>query len=254
MVVKPNEGLYHDPTLAQFYDSASENRVDFEFCLNLAVAGQAVLDLGCGTGELAVKLAEQCSDFPINVTGVEPAAAMLDIARERLGGEKVKWVEADARTVRLGEKFDLIILTGHSFQVFLTESDQLELLYSIATHLKPEGRFIFDSRNPNYKAPKTRESENNIRILQHAEHGEIEMWNESVYDDELDILSYRNGFRILATNEDFVSSAQIKYTPYDELLRLIDKAGLTVERCYGDWHRSLYSEEARDIIPFGGLK
>lgn len=241
-------GLYGDPLLAQFYDSASENRVDFEFCLGLARQGQDVLDLGCGTGELATKLAANCQ-----VTGVEPAAAMLDIARKRENGDLVQWVEADAIDVRLGKKFDLIILTGHSFQVFLNAETQLKVLKTIALHLKPDGKFIFDSRNPNFKAPKTRSEGNNIRILDHAEHGKIEMWNESNYDDHLNVLTYTNGFKVVSTGEEFSSSEQIYYAPQPEIERLIQKAGLYVSEWYGDWLGALYHERSREIIPYGGL-
>ena len=44
------------------------------------------------------------------VTGADPASAMLDIARSRPGGERVEWVEADARSLSLETRFDLILL------------------------------------------------------------------------------------------------------------------------------------------------
>ena len=105
--------------------------------------GSHVLDLGCGTGLLAAALGEGGEVF-----GVDPAAAMLDVARRRAGGQRVTWVEADARTVRLGRRFDLIVMTGHAFQVLLTDDDQRAVCETIAAHLVPGGTFIFDSRNP----------------------------------------------------------------------------------------------------------
>src|SRR3546814_11250823 len=73
---------------------------------------------------------------------------MIEVARRRPGGNRVTWIEADARDLRLGRRFDLVLLTGHAFQVFLSRDDQAAALRVIATPLNPRGRFVFDSRNP----------------------------------------------------------------------------------------------------------
>lgn len=242
------EDLYTDPLLAQFYDSASQNRVDFEYCLKLVEPGMSVLDLGCGTGELAVQMARENE-----VTGVEPAVAMLDIARRRDGGDLVTWVAGDARDVRLGRTFDFVILTGHSFQVFLTEADQLKLLVTIAHHLADGGKFIFDSRNPDFSAAKQRETDSNIRSLEHVKHGKIEMWNTSSYDDATNILSYENGFHILATGKKHIAAAQILYTGQQDIAEMLVACGLYAGKWLGDWQGNEYHPQAKEIIPIGGL-
>src|SRR5688572_28616020 len=104
-----DDPLYRNPALAQFYDVANQWGADFDYCVSLASDATSVLDLGCGTGELAAALAQNRK-----VTGVDPAAAMLDNARGRPGGGNVAWVQADALSVRLGKRFDLIVLTGHA--------------------------------------------------------------------------------------------------------------------------------------------
>jgi SAM-dependent methyltransferase len=207
-----------------------------------------VLDLGCGTGELAAALAPGR-----RVVGVDPAAAMLDVARSRPGGERVQWIEQDARTLRLDERFDLILLTGHAFQVFLTEQDQHALLAAIAVHLAPNGRFIFDSRNPALRTWENRDRHNSLRRLDHPQLGGVETWNEPRYDEDTQILTYVNGYTVLATGETFSASAQIRYTEQEAIARLIEAAGLSVERWLGDWDGSAYHPSAREIIPLGRL-
>ncbi|TIP92325.1 MAG: methyltransferase domain-containing protein, partial [Mesorhizobium sp.] len=64
--------LYGDPDLVQFYDIENECGVDFYYCVGFAKHAGSVLDLGCGTGQLAAALADRRS-----VTGVDPAPAML---------------------------------------------------------------------------------------------------------------------------------------------------------------------------------
>lgn len=102
--------LYSDPHLARFYDLSNRQRTDFAYCSDLAKTAKSVLDLGCGTGTLATSLARHHQ-----VTGVDPARAMLEVARQRMDGDKVHWVEADARHLSLEQRFDLVLLTGHSF-------------------------------------------------------------------------------------------------------------------------------------------
>jgi 2-polyprenyl-3-methyl-5-hydroxy-6-metoxy-1,4-benzoquinol methylase len=77
------EALYHDPELVRFYDPLhGKARADFDFCAGLAEEAASVLDLGCGTGQLAAHLAEGGRR---QVTGVDPAAAMLDVGHRHPG-------------------------------------------------------------------------------------------------------------------------------------------------------------------------
>ncbi len=66
-----------------------------------------VLDAGCGTGRIAMRLHEQGYD----VVGVDVDAAMLGEAREQAPG--LDWREADLATMDLGERFDLVLLAGN---------------------------------------------------------------------------------------------------------------------------------------------
>jgi len=243
----PN-ALYDDPELAQFYDARGAARPDFDYCRTLAGEAASVLDLGCGTGELAASLAAGRS-----VTGIDPAGAMLDIARERAGGDKVAWVEADARTVRLDKRFDLVILTGHSFQVFLTEDDQAAVLATITAHLAPGGRFIFDTRNPACPTRKTRSADGTRRRFHHPRLGAVEAWNVSSYDDETGVLSYENAYRVLDTGNVFSATAQIRYTSQPDLAAMIADAGLAVEDWLGDWTGTRFQSTSPEIIPLGRL-
>ncbi len=243
-----DDPLYRDPDLAQFYDLANGWSADFDYCVALAKHAESVLDIGCGTGELATALAQGRS-----VAGVDPAAAMLDIARQRPGGSDVTWVEADARSVRLDRRFDLVVLTGHAYQVFLTDEDQKAVLATIAAHLTPGGRFIFDTRNPALMTWKTWTRPRSTHRLENPRLGPIEAWTEHIYDVETKILSYRNGYRPLAGGDTYSASARIRYTPKEDLAVMIDAAGLAVDEWFGDWHGNPYHPEARDIIPLGGL-
>jgi SAM-dependent methyltransferase len=87
-----SSGDYNDPDVVRFYDIENGWAEDFDFRGNSAKGRRAKLDLSCGTGMLAA----DCL-----VVGVDTAAAMLALAKQRCGGASVSWVLDDARTVRL---------------------------------------------------------------------------------------------------------------------------------------------------------
>ena len=248
-VRQPAGGLYGDPALARFYDLPGRPRPDLAFCRALAKEAGSVLDLGCGTGALAADIAIHAGQSA--VTGVDCATAMLDIARRRPGGERVTWIEADARSVRLGRVFDLVVLTGHGFQVFLTAEDRLAALRTVAAHLGPGGRFVFDTRNPSYPGRKERRRDETLRRIEHPDLGTIETWNTSSYDEATGVLTYANSYRVVATGALHSAEERIRYTGQAELAGLIAEAGLAVETWYGDWLGHPFDPESPEIIPLG---
>ena len=240
--------LYDDAALVQFYDLENGWGADFDFCAKLAAEAKSVLDLGCGTGELAAALSETCE-----VVGVDPAAAMLTVARQRPGGARVTWLEADARDVRLGRHFDLVLLTGHAFQVFLTPEDQRAVLGTIARHLTPRGRFLFDSRNPAAEEWREWTPDLSRRRLAHPAFGEVEAWNDAVHDPASGIVTYETHYRIVSAGKHLAAASRIRFTAKEELESLIAVAGLHVTRWLGDRRESQWTPTSKEIIPLGGL-
>ena len=106
-----------------------------------------MLDVGCGTGSLAVLLARDgCT-----VTGVDPAGASLEVARSKDPGGKVTWTCGDAATAR-GLGADLAVMTGNVAQVFITDADWDRTLRAIRAALRPRGYVVFETRRPERRA------------------------------------------------------------------------------------------------------
>jgi len=236
--------LYGDPDLAQFYDIENGWAEDLDHCRSLAEGCASVLDLGCGTGLFAASLTQG------DVVGIDPAAAMLDIAAKRPGGERVRWIQDDARTVRLGRRFDLVVLTGHAFQVFLTDEDRAAVLRTIATHLAPEGRFIFDSRNPETRQWRAWTPANSRRHIEHPALGRVLAWNDASCDPVTGIVTYGTFYK-LADDRLFSSQSKIAFPSRERLASLIDAGGLTAEQWLGDWSGTPFSPTSPEIIPVG---
>ncbi len=77
-----DDRLFRDPDLAQFYDRDCPWTPDFDWFASFVAGAGSVLDLGCGTGIFTTTLAA-CGAVAV---GVDPAGAMLSIARARAGG------------------------------------------------------------------------------------------------------------------------------------------------------------------------
>ena len=244
-----DDPLYRDPGLASFYDLENGWADDTAYCARLAEGARSVLDLGCGTGLLAAHLAAAGHE----ATGVDPAGAMLDIARAREGGDRATFIEADARTVRLGRKFDLIVLTGHAYQVFLSDEDQKAVLATIALHLAPRGRFIFDSRNPAVREWLEWQADNSVRDIDHPQHGTVRAWNTAVFEESSGIVTYETHYVAEDSGIRRVAASRIRFTEKDRLAALIAGAGLAVHQWLGDWRGAPATPSSPEFIPIGGL-
>src|SRR5699024_7650293 len=108
-----------------------------------------VVDVGCGTGSLAVLLAVRGCD----VVGVDPAGASLDVARTKPYGDRVRWVHGDATALEdMSLAADLVVMPGNVAQVFIDDEDWHRTLDAVRTCLRPGGWFVFETRRPEDRA------------------------------------------------------------------------------------------------------
>jgi SAM-dependent methyltransferase len=131
---------------APFYDLDLEGvEDDIDMYRELALRqGGAVLELGCGTGRVAIPLARA----GLNVIGVDLSASMLGVARERATGLPVTWVEADMRDVRLRRRFETVLIPFGGLQHMETADDVAAALSSVARHLARDGVAVVDIESP----------------------------------------------------------------------------------------------------------
>lgn len=137
------DDCYTDPVLVALYDVLNPWAACDEFYLSLLLSATAVLDVGCGTGRLLHRARE--AGHTGRLCGLDPAEAMLARARRR---QDVEWVLGDLTSVTWNQEFDLVVMTGHAFQVLLGDDELRTALTTIHTALVPGGRFAFETRNP----------------------------------------------------------------------------------------------------------
>ncbi len=144
------DAAFDDPRLAAIYDALDPDRSDLDAYVAMVdeFGARSVLDLGCGTGVFALLLAER----GIKVIGVDPAGASLDVARGKPGSERVQWIHGDASAIPEDVAVDMVTMTANVAQVFLTDADWLATLAAVHAALVPDGRLIFESRDPDRRA------------------------------------------------------------------------------------------------------
>ncbi|WP_086661729.1 class I SAM-dependent methyltransferase [Lentzea kentuckyensis] len=140
------DAIFADPRLARIYDLFDEPRSDLSLYLGIAaeVGARSVLDLGCGTGNLATLLAGS----GLTVFGVDPALASLEIARAK--DSRVRWIHGDATSLP-PLQVDLATMTGNVAQVFLGDDWEVALR-CVHDALRPGGHLVFETRRPERRA------------------------------------------------------------------------------------------------------
>ena len=124
---------------------------DVDFYRRLArETGGPVLDVGCGTGRVAMALVADGHE----VVGVDLSAAMLRVADRRRAAlpadaaARVSFLEGDLATLDLGRTFALILTPARVFQFMLTTDAQRQALAALRSHLRPDGRLVLDLFDP----------------------------------------------------------------------------------------------------------
>ncbi len=136
---------YEHPRLAAIYDPLDPDRSDLEVYAAIAdeFGARRVLDVGCGTGTFALLLSVRGRE----VTGVDPAAGCLRVARAKTGAERVRWIHGDATTLP-PMQVDLATMTGNVAQAIIDPADWADTLHGVQAALRPGGRLVFETRDP----------------------------------------------------------------------------------------------------------
>ncbi len=225
---------------------------DFEpdgpFYLALAqVLGGPALEIACGTGRLAIPMAQQ----GVEITGLDIVPGMLARAREKAGGLPIRWVEADARQFDLGAQFRLIFMSPATLQHFLTRPDQEAALACVRRHLAPGGRFVLSTLFPHARNMGDSTAEQEWFTYANDLGQDVRVSGADSYDDLQQIhteTAYRRwkddaGQEILQ-----VAPLSLRYFFPQELETLLHYNSFEVLERYGDWDRSPLGGDCQMMI------
>lgn len=219
---------------------------DFDFFLNLLGTFEKqlchILDLGCGTGRLTFKLAEKGH----HTIGLDNSLEMLNLARKKDTFGRIQWIQDDLLTFDLGRSFDLIAMTGNTFQAFLTPTDQQRMLSCIKRHMKPGSLFAFNTRNPRPQDLYTTDIFEKWHTFKDREGTTVNVFGRQSYDPKAHLMTYETKRQY--PNFDILSPLQIRFTPYNVLAALLESCGFTLMNIYGDFNNNPFIEDSASII------
>ncbi len=217
--------VFELPRLAEIYDPLDPDRRDLDPYAAMVeeFAARSVLDVGCGTGTLACLLASR----GIEVIGVDPAAASLDVARAKPHADLVRWVRGDMTTLP-PVQVDLATMTGNVAQVFLDDQAWGSTLSRIHAALRPGGRLVFETRDPARQAWRewTRERTQTRAVVPGV--GAVESWCDLV-DVAGDVVSFRWTFVFEADGAVITSDSTLRFRNREEVEASLRAAGFEVE-------------------------
>ncbi|USQ89074.1 class I SAM-dependent methyltransferase [Streptomyces phaeoluteigriseus] len=213
------------PRLAAVYDPLDPDRGDLDAYVRLVgeFGARRVLDIGCGTGVFALLLAHR----GIEVVGVDPAQASVDVARGKPGGERVRWICGDATTLP-PLRVDLATMTANVAQAIADPRMWQETLRGAYEALRPGGHLVFETRDPARRAWEEWNREASYGVTDVPGVGTVESWVE-VTGVSGPLVTFRWTYVFAADGQVLTSDSTLRFRERREIEVELAAQGYAVE-------------------------
>ena len=219
--------------MAEVYDEwfgvPSDTEDTVNFLTDLGGPGP-VLELGIGTGRVALPLAQRGYE----VHGIDASEAMVEKLRGKSGGEGIPVTIGDFAELDIEGEFSLVYVVFNTFFALLSQEDQLRCFSSVARRLREGGVFVIEAFVPDM----TRWDRDQRMEARHVE-------SDSVV---LDAASHDPVEQRVASNHLVISQAGVKMYPVrlryawpSELDLMARVAKLRLRERWGGWRREPFS-------------
>ena len=220
--------------IARLYDPWSVSVVeDVDFYVAQAVeTGGPVLELGIGTGRIAVPVAAA----GVRVVGVDSSEGMLEVARERAAaaGVELDLRFGDFRDPPLDEQFAMVMIPFRSLLHMRTDDDRRSALRAIRARLIPGGRFVFDVFTPD-----KRDIAETQGVWVEREPG---IYERADWDEEARTLVLR-----VSGDDGAEAELDLAWLPVEAWRELLDDEGFEVDALYGWFDGTPYAGQEDSI-------
>ncbi|KOT49961.1 MULTISPECIES: class I SAM-dependent methyltransferase [Streptomyces] len=213
------------PRLAAIYDPLDPDRGDLDPYVRLAAefGARSVLDIGCGTGVFALLLAER----GVEVTGIDPARASIDVARAKPGGDRVRWICGDA-TALPPLRVDLVTMTANVAQAIVDPWLWQKTLRAAYASLRPGGYLVFESRDPARRAWEEWNRESSYKVTDIPGVGRVESWVQLV-EVSLPLVTFRWSYVFAADGHVLTSESTLRFRERSEIEADLSSQGFVVD-------------------------
>jgi ubiquinone/menaquinone biosynthesis C-methylase UbiE len=234
---------------SKFYDLFGSKN-DIAFYRGLAIRhGRKALELGVGTGRVAIELAKA----GVSVWGIDNSKYMLAVARQKLRREnpsvrrRIKLKLGDMRYSKLKGTFPFIYIASSTFEHCVTEEDQQKCLKNTYEALRKGGTLAFDI------SQSSRETESSwyIERKQLDKEREVVRTIFSRLNPQTDTVAvnlffdvYRNG----VLKERYYEYGEAKLSTKESIERILTGLGFKMQEIYGDFDKSPYGEHSKKIV------
>jgi ubiquinone/menaquinone biosynthesis C-methylase UbiE len=242
---------------ADIYDSVySYVQEDIPFYIEEAQdTGGPVLELGCGTGRVAIPIARA----GVEVVGLDFSKAMLDVAKRKAArlskrAASLTFIHAEMQDFSLDNKFQLAIIPFRGFQSLLTVADEVETLLNIKRHLAPGGRLVFSIFVPDLNMMvQEGDTPYHFRDVTDPATGiSYVLWNQAQYDSFSQIMSIRTTIEEMddasAVCRKLYRDFHLRYIFRWEMHHLLSSCGYEVLELFGNFDRSPFDDNSTEMV------
>lgn len=233
--------MYSDEEAAALYDLVNPWGPSDDFYLTLVMEAKSVLDVGCGTGSLLHRARK--AGHPGRLCGVDPDAAILDVARRH---PEIEWKLCAAASMTWEREFDLATMAGHAFQVLVSDDELRASLTAIHRTLVDGGRFAFETRNPRARAWESWTPANAMDVVDPLGRPvRISHHVESVVGD---VVTLTETTSEPGGRRQRIDRASLRFLDADALASVLADTGFKIEAQYGDWERGRLVRDSPEIV------
>jgi SAM-dependent methyltransferase len=235
--------IYHD---SQRYDDEMYwKKDDMEFWKLIldTTPNKKILELGAGTGRLAVPLIREGAHY----TGLEISSEFCKTAQHKIAdfGNNHNIIQGDMRNFNLNQSFDLIFIGFNSFLHLLSDDDAIACIESAKKHMvKGKSRFIIDifvpdplflyrPENMKYPVMEYIDSKTNEKVL-------VEETSEYDPATEINKISWFYKAETPTDNREYNFTMRMFFP--DTMNRILTDAGFTIQNVWGDHYQTPFNE------------
>ena len=232
---------YFDERVAKNYDAMNADEFDqavvepaVSFIAELA-GGGAALELGVGTGRLALPLSAR----GVRVHGIELSPQMVGRLQAKPGADSIGVTIGDFATTRVDGSFKVAYLVRNTIANLTTQDEQVECFRNVAAHLEPGGCFVIELYIPELQRLPPGETFHVFDVT--PTHVGIEEYDVATQ------IAYSHHYSVLDGKLEFFS-APFRYVWPSELDLMARLAGLTLRERWSNWDREPFTKDSRSHV------
>ena len=255
MKVMNEKNIY--PWSAKYYDFLINKEVielDINFYKKLLGKNSTVLDIGCGTGRVALRLYKSCKE----ITCIDISETMLEIFRDKLKTQNIRNIEimkSDMLDFKFKKSFDLIILPFRVFQVLTSKTQKVKFLKNAVKHMSDNSLLIIQMFDPNERIFKAFKTMNKLDVEFYDQENDIHIRRYTIgvsHQPKRQVVKSKYKFQILKNKkiiEEVEEPLELGYLYKNQADDLFRSVGLKIKEIYNDFNFTKYSDnEKRELI------